>query len=201
MLSILTPTGERSEAFSACVDMMRAQTYRRPVKWVIVDDGREAMTLPEIEGWTICQVRPEPYWAPGMNTQARNIMAGLLHVEDRVVLIEDDDEYAPWWLEKCDNWLDHADLVGESHSLYRHRDTGRETEMGNDAHASLCSTAVKGPGREALYRACGSNKGIDMRLWRSFSGRKRLYAPNPRGVTGIKGWPGRPGIGVGHRLR
>ena len=34
---------------------------------------------------------------------------------DRVGIVEDDDAYASWWLERCDTWLDGHDLVGESH--------------------------------------------------------------------------------------
>lgn len=198
MITALTPTGARPEAFAACADQMRAQTI--PARWVIVDDGPEAMQTPEIDGWEIVHLRPEPLWQ-GENTQARNILAGLPYCTERVAIIEDDDQYAPWWLEVCDQRLDDADLVGESHSLYRHRN-GRERLMGNTGHASLCSTALnKGPALDAFRRACEQGaKGIDIRLWRDFDGSKRLYPPQPRGVVGIKGYPGRPGIGVGHRL-
>ena len=201
MLSILTPTGARPEAFAACVEMMQAQTYGGPVRWVIVDDGPEAMPTPQIEGWEIQHIRPEPRWEPGWNTLARNILAGLDHCEGRVVICEDDDQYAPWWIEKVNGWLDHADLVGECNSLYVVRGTGKRKLMGNRNHASLCSTALKGPAVGALRAACADDsRGIDLRLWRAFSGSKRLYEPHPRGVVGVKGWPGRPGIGVGHRL-
>jgi hypothetical protein len=118
-----------------------------------------------------------------------------------VVIVEDDDAYAPWWVERCADRLEEADLIGESHSIYRNRVTGGVLACENDNHASLCSTALKGPAIEALRNTCEQGaKGIDLRLWRDFDGSKRLYRPEPRGVTGIKRWPGRPGIGIGHRL-
>jgi hypothetical protein len=203
LITALTPTGARPEAFAACVEMMRAQTYGGPVRWVIVDDGPEPETFRRRwpQGWDVRIVRPEPLWEPGWNTLARNILAGLDHCGQRIVIVEDDDQYAPWWLERVSGWLDHADLVGECNSLYVVRGSGKRMLMGNKNHASLCSTALKGPAVGALRAACeGGAKGIDLRLWRAFRGAKRLYEPNPRGVTGVKGWPGRPGIGVGHRL-
>jgi len=200
VITALTPTGARPEAFAACVAHMRAQTI--PARWVIVDDGPEAMPAPAIDGWEIVHVRPEPLWQVGHNTQARNILAGLPYCTGRVALIEDDDAYAPDWLATCAGWLNEADLVGECLSLYRHRETGRETHCGNERHASLCSTAVKGPGVAALARACKAGpKFIDLRLWAEKGVTKALHKPAPRRVTGIKGWPGRPGIGVGHRLK
>lgn len=199
MITALTPTGSRPEAFAECVRQMRAQTI--PARWVIVDDGPEPTPTPDIPGWEVIHLRPEPVWQPGQNTLARNLLAGLRVATDRVAIIEDDDGYAPDWLETVDGWLDHADLVGESHSLYVNRATGARVEMGNARHASLCSTAVRGEALSFLRWSCTvSPKGIDLRLWQQFPGRKALHAPHPRRVTGIKSWPGRPGIGVGHRL-
>lgn len=200
MLSVLTPTGARREAFAACVEMMRAQTFAGRVRWIIVDDGPEAMATPQILGWEIVHLRPSEVWRPGQNTQARNLREGIAHCGDRVAIVEDDDAYAPWWLDRVSEWLVGAHLVGECRSLYRHRVTGRERQMGNASHASLCSTAVSGPAVEVLKEICTDGAtGIDIKLWRSFRGSKRLYLPVPRGVTGIKGWPGRAGIGIGHR--
>jgi len=200
MITAITPTGARPDAFAACVEHMRAQTI--PSRWVIVDDGPEPMPTPQIDKWEIVHLRPEPLWEPGQNTQARNLLHGLPYCSERVVVIEDDDLYAPDWLATCEGWLDDADLVGESMSLYRHIETGRETECNNEGHASLCSTAMKGEGVAAMVNACRSGeKFIDIRLWATKGIAKALHKPEPRRVTGIKGYPGRPGIGMGHRLK
>ena len=198
-LSVLTPTGARPEAFAQCVQYMRAQAYRGPVRWVVVDDGPMPEPTPYVDGWEIIHIRPWPRWEPGQNTQARNLLAGLDHVTDRVVIVEDDDAYAPWWLSACADWLEIDAMVGESHAIYHHTN-GAVRECGNDAHASLCSTALAGSAINDLRLICETQKkAIDFTLWKSRPG--RLYPPEPRGVTGIKGYPGRPGIGAGHRMR
>lgn len=184
---------------------MSAQTYEDPVRWIVVDDGPEPSPAADVPSWEVLTARPSIPWKQGQNTQARNLLAGLnlaaaLCPSDlRLVIVEDDDSYATWWLERCAERLEHHDLIGESHSLYIHRETMQQTEMGNARHASLCATAMKGPALETFREVLGRHsKGIDMQLWKAHGG--CLYRPDPRGVTGYKGWPGRPGIGVGHRL-
>lgn len=196
MITLLTPTGARPEAFANCVKWMQAQTYQGAVRWVIVDDGPEPEQVPCIDGWEIIIVRPTPLWS-GKNTQARNMLAGLDHCTDMIAVIEDDDQYAPWWVERCVEWLQHDDLVGECGAIYRNLRSGNERKMNNKNHASLCQTAVKGEAVEALRQACHADKHIDMALWRSRKG--KLY-PHQGGVIGLKGYPGRRGIGSGHNL-
>ncbi len=72
--------------------------------------------------------------------------------------------------------------------------------MANVNHASLCSTAMTGAALEAFRRVCAEHDTyIDVQLWKS-AVTKIIHKPSPRGVVGRKGLPGRPGIGVGHRL-
>jgi len=199
VLSVLTPTGARPEAFARCVQLMQRQTIQTPVRWVIVDDGPEPMATPRIRDWQIIHIRPVPLWQPGENTQARNLLEGLKCCGDRVAIVEDDDDYAPWWLETVSRWLDDHDLVGEAPSIYRRLDGSKDRDMGNKRHASLCATAFKGIGVRATFeQICRQNKTmIDVKLWRACKG--RIY-PQQCGVIGIKGYPGRPGIGIGHRI-
>lgn len=203
MINLLTPTGARPEAFAKCVEHMQNQTYKGKVRWIIVDDGPEAMETPIIKDWEIVHIRPEPLWEPGQNTQCRNVREGIKHIADGpLIIIEDDDQYAPWWIEKCEERLQDYDLIGEAPSLYRHLN-GTEKWMNNKKHASLCATAMKGKVIQELSRITQHYKGIDFNLWKECQ-RKRYKTklfPFEGGVIGIKGYPGRPGIGVGHRLR
>lgn len=201
MLQLLTATGARPAAWALCERWMRAQDYRHPVRWVIVDDGPEpqpvSFTRP---GWTLEVLRPEPFWAPGQNTQTRNLLAGLEAVDPSggVVIIEDDDWYSPEWLTVAGQKLAFAELVGEICSRYYNVATRTGRQLQNRQHASLCSTALRGSAIETLRQACLSGaKFVDLRLWREFKGRRRLF--DSRHVVGIKGLPGRTGIGVGHR--
>jgi hypothetical protein len=199
MLTLLTATGARPEAWARCERLMARQTYAGPVRWVIVDDGPEPQPVTfQRDGWALEMVRPTPHWQPGQNTQARNLRAGLARIGagERVAIIEDDDHYAADWLATVAAELDRAELVGEPRARYYNipRRVGRQ--LSNSAHASLCSTAMRGRAL-ALFRAvCNTNhKFIDLELWRKAPSR-HLFGGHR--VVGLKGLPGRGGIGMGH---
>jgi hypothetical protein len=198
MLTLLTATGARPEAWAICERLMARQSYTGPVRWVIVDDGPEPQPLRFArEGWTVEVIRPAPAWAPGQNTQHRNLLAGLAVIagSERVVLIEDDDYYAPGYLAAVDKRFGSSELIGENRARYFNVATGRGEVMVNERHSSLCSTACRNGGLRALRAACLSGERfIDLVLWRDFPG--RLYPA--QFVVGIKGLPGRGGIGQGH---
>jgi hypothetical protein len=174
---------------------MQRQDYTGPVRWVIVDDGPEPMPTPQVGNWQVVHIRPAPLWA-GENTQGRNIIEGLKLVDDRVAIIEDDDYYAPHYLTTVMDRLDRHDLVGEMDSHYYHVPTKTGKIYRANGHASLCATALKGNTVNALRAVCKKQCPIDFRLWAAHRG--ALY-PWRGLVVGIKGLPGRPGIGVGHR--
>ena len=178
--------------------MMR-QTYSGPVHWIVVDDGPEPQPVTfQRDGWTLEVVRPQPYWQPGQNTQARNLLAGLRRVpaDARLVAIEDDDRYAPDWLETVDRELDKAELVGEYRARYYNVATMRARQLNNTQHASLCSSAMRGAAIDTFRWACQTHaKFIDLELWRKHRSR-HLFGGHR--VVGIKGMPGRGGIGMGH---
>lgn len=199
MLTLLTATGARPQAWAICERLMARQDYTGAVRWIIVDDGPEPQPVTfQRDGWALEVIRPTPAWKPGKNTQAINLLAGLAHCSatDRVVVIEDDDHYAPDWLTHVDAQMDRAELVGECRARYYSVPLKRGRQLNNAGHASLCSTAVRGRAIDALRRACQSApKFIDLQLWRRFPHR-HLFGGHR--VTGIKGLPGRGGIGMGH---
>ncbi len=180
---------------------MAAQDYDGPVHWIVVDDGPQPQESTfRRDRWDIEVVRPQPYWQPGENTQARNLLAGLDQVTDGALLliIEDDDHYAPSWLRMADNALGRAELVGETRARYYNVNDWRWREHNNAAHASLCATGLRGPAL-SFFRSCcvAQYRFIDLTLWRNYPGSKHLFSGHL--VTGIKGLPGRAGIGMGHR--
>ena len=200
MLTLLTATGARPEAFALCERWMLRQTYAGPVRWIVVDDGPQPQRITfKRAGWDVVLIRPAPLWQPGDNTQARNLVAGLNACDrnTRLVVIEDDDHYAPTWLETCDRELQRAELVGECRARYYNIASRIGRQLGNSGHASLCSTAMRGQALATFRNVCQPGvKFIDMNLWRQHPS-KHLF--NGGGVTGIKGLPGRGGIGMGHR--
>ena len=199
MLTLLTATGARPEAWTFCERWMLAQDYHGPVRWLVVDDGAQPQPIGfSRDGWKLELIRPTPAWDLGQNTQARNLLAGLAVIapEDRVVIIEDDDWYASDWLSYVAKELETADLVGECRARYYNLAHRRARQMSNNSHASLCSTAIKGAAITSFREACERQpKFIDLELWRR-SKEKRVFGGHR--VVGMKGLPGRHGIGIGH---
>ena len=199
-LTLLTATGCRPQAWALCQSWMDAQDYAGPVRWIVVDDGPHPQPISfRRDHWDIEVVRPEPYWQPGQNTQARNLLAGLdlVPADAHLLIIEDDDHYAPSWLRMASYAMSQAELVGETRSRYYNVSDWRWREHSNTAHASLCATGMRGPAISLFRQLCASQtRHLDMLLWRSYSGSKRRFSSHL--VTGIKGLPGRAGIGIGH---
>jgi hypothetical protein len=198
MIQILTPTGMRHEAWALCCEWMASQNYKGFVRWIIVDDGDKPQSVPQIGGWDIVVVYPEPKWKPGQNTQCRNLLEGLKHVDDRypVIFVEDDEHYKPGWLSRCVKELEHDDLVGQAISCKYSIALMRAREQTIPGRANLACTAIKGRMigvfREIIERGV---KLADVVMWRENQG--RLFSGHY--VTGIKCMPGRAGIDSGHR--
>ena len=205
-LTIITPTGERPEAFALCRRQMKRQTFKGPVYWIIVDDGKAPLDVDfKKQGWTIKTIRPEPFWNPGDNTQARNLIAGLDEAERhanatgrplRLTVWEDDDWYHPDWLEKISIELPKAELVGEGLAHYFNVSSRRHNPLRNYKHASLRCSAMRDGAIDRFREILGTfSMYYDFKLWKAHEN-KRVFHSNL--TIGIKGMPGRPGIAVGH---
>lgn len=176
---------------------MAQQDYPGPVHWHVVDDGFVPLPMYFAHDW----ITLHPYRLPPMdgNSQARNLRFLLEQVDPYypTVIWEDDDYYAPDWLSTMANMSDQAELVGESQARYYHvpRRIGRQ--LRNTHHASLCATAIRDGAWHTLYQSCLPGKQyIDMDLWKAHA---HQYLFTGHRVIGMKGLPGRPGIGMGHQ--
>jgi hypothetical protein len=222
---IVTPTGGRPEAFALCVGHMIRQTYVGEVDWVITHD----VDMPELSAtdvlpshWRVHPVRAPWTWVAGMSTQAALLALGLRRAMEHgagarpVLIVEDDDYYPPQYLVSMADaarkvWPECA-AVGYMRAWYYNVRARCWKAMHNIAHASLCETAVIGRAVHELLRICDERarnplrKGfIDIDLWH------RMHQMHRKGIAylmdrvpgarpiGIKGMPGRPGIGSGHR--
>lgn len=201
MLTVITPTGTRPDAFALCKRMMRRQTFDGCVHWIIVDDGPVAENVSfRKRRWKITVLRPEPFWRPGNNTQGRNLALALGLVErgSVVTVVEDDDWYHADWLRWIADNAHAAELIGEAQAVYYNVRSRRWRNLGNDDHASLRSSAMRDGAietfRDVLTRP---NKYYDLRLW-ARHGDKKTFCGSLS--VGIKGMPGRPGIALGHEL-
>lgn len=198
----LTPTGSRPEGMSLLAEYLDAQTYNGNITWIIVDDCDPATRTPVVRnGIDVKVIRPEWRWKPGMNTQLDCMRRGLKEVPDDAVLfiLEDDDIYLPDHMINSLAMIQRAELVGEIDSRYYNVMTHHWNILKGRFHSSLAATVCRGGALKLLREICDGNtrKMIDVNLWKGFTGSKRLMVSH--NVIGVKGLPGRPGIGVGHR--
>lgn len=195
MITVITPTADRPAAWPHAERWMRRQTVQ-PDQWIVADDGEAPSPL------TMGQQHiRRPRRETGGASLAMNILAALPHVRGDVVLIvEDDDHYAPNHIEVCVErlrehlttgciWLNYYNL--------RHRGWRRI----RNSCSALCNTAMRADALPLLERAArealaSGSYHIDREFWR-LVGPHGLHEVET--VTGIKGVPGMPGIGIGHR--
>lgn len=204
--AILTPTGDRPEAFAQCLRMVTTQSLL-PREWIVVDDGHVPLTEQlELPDWARYLRRPRHESDP-RHTLSCNVLAGLGQISaDKVLIYEDDDWYSPLYAEFLLPWLDSFDLVGLNLIRYYHLQ-GRAWKHGHPpGHTAFAQSAFRrGPASECLAQVCRSQSTeireqglIDRHWWHGFEGRKYLIQDHPPLHLGLKGGDGRPGLASGH---
>lgn len=201
-ITIITPTGDRPEAFALCERWMSQQTLK-PDQWIVIDDGQTptipsglAKDIPMIYG------RREALPDDPPHTLARNMTLALKFVAyEKVIIIEDDDYYSKNYIKTVSSWLDKHDLVGQIPTFYYHVGLRMYRNMSNRMHSSWFQTGFNftavTPCLNGVLRK--ESLGIDTRLWRDFRQNKYLFTGSPIAI-GMKGMPGRKGLTVGHDL-
>lgn len=207
MIALITPTGARPYQFHLCTLFMKRQTYPGKVIWVIIDDcvPRTTNEVKENfrENWTILKTFPAPPWQFGQNTQARNIAAGIRALMsnysakdiEAIFIIEDDDYYKPSYLENMMPRISKFWAAGEKNTIYYNVYFKRWCVNGNDKWSSLFQTCFI-PEALPTFESCYTEKFIDFVFFRIC---KYVNLFNDGNLAiGIKGQPGRYGIGAGH---
>lgn len=209
MIALITPTGARPRQIVHCAQYMKAQKYTGKVLWVIVDDA-DPITTDFIgwdfrHGWEIVKIYPRPLWRPGLNTQNRNLREAVQYVQTRedveaVFIIEDDDWYSPVYIQKMLPLLDGYDVGGETKTIYYNVTEHVKKENHNIYHASLFQTVIHPRALDVFLKTLDEyGKYIDINFFRKAL--KINLSPGPYLSIGIKGLEGRPGIGMGHKLK
>ena len=194
-ITLLTCTGGRPEAFALCEKWMSRQTIPAH-EWIVVDDcePKTVTTMGQV------RIEPRPAWS-GKATLCRNLLAGLERVTgDSVAFIEDDDYYAPTYIEKMRQLLDVAPLVGEGLTRYYNVRTRSHTNCCNATHASLAGTVCRSwciPKIAEMTEGLGSQLYCDFAIWKALE--HSILSLNSNLYIGMKGLPGRPGLAGGHR--
>lgn len=196
-VTAITPTGDRPLAFALCQHWMERQT-QRPDQWLVVDDG----AVPVEPFVSMDYVRRPPVATDPKHTLVQNLAAALPLVRcDKVIIMEDDEYYAPAYVARMAQALDGHEVAGIMDSRYYHLPSGKYAMIGNSTHASLAETAFRKSFIPALKVVMGGDSYLDMRLWQAARPKPGAFLfrdlPTPL-YLGIKGLPGRAGIGAGH---
>ena len=195
MLSLITPTSDRPLAFALCERWMARQTYRGPVEWIVADDGKEPATC------TLGQVHiKRPHLQDRSGSFRGNLRSALEACKgDRILFIEDDDWYHPDYIQMMAGLFERGAIVGEQNARYYNVTTRRFLHC-RTASPSLCQTGITRLLVHRVLQLAGRKSTfIDRRLWQRTLLTKAVL-PESLHAVGIKGIPGKSGIGIGHRL-
>lgn len=199
-ITVITPTADRPVAFELAESMMRRQTLQ-PDEWIVADGGQTpaACSMDQVH---VHEPRPA-----GAANFANNLLNGIARANgELVIIVEDDDWYSPTHLERMADLAQaspKALIFGAGDKQHYHNVAARCWRIFENVGASLCQTGF----RRSIMRSFRSivqnclargTYGIDTTLWRA-TPREHWALGGELTVLGIKGLPGRPGLGVGHR--
>jgi glycosyltransferase involved in cell wall biosynthesis len=192
-VSVITPTADRPRGIELCERYMARQTVQ-PDEWIVSDGGQVPAKL------TMAQVHLRQPGPPGAANLACNVLRALKAVTgDVVIVVEDDDHYAPNHIEACIAGLKRNPAYGCSRLLYFNVAHRCWVQMANRG-AALCQTAFRReliPVMQSAAQDAMANNDftIDGRFW----AKRKHMATGAQTVIGIKGLAGTPGLGIGHR--
>jgi hypothetical protein len=192
-ITLVTATGDRPEAFKLCEQWIKNQSYSGRIQWIVVDDGVTPTQVTMGQHYVRRLRQPQD----PAHTLILNLRAAISLVETEMLFfIEDDDYYAPQYLSCMCEELKQFPLVGIERARYYNL-IGMYKQFQNSKHSSLCSTALTSRMYTILRQMMeNDNPYLDLRLWRNCPYRSKLLDTDM--VIGIKGLPGRKGIGSGH---
>lgn len=198
-ITLITPTADQPTGVALMERWIARQTVH-PDQWIVADDGNTHAKL--TAGQThLRRIRSDE----GGRSLAGNLLDALpLATGDIVLIIEHDDWYAPDHIETCVRRLRAlgSGATGSIHQRYYNVAHHCWRTMRNVGSA-LCNTAftrdhLRGM-RRAAERAYRDNRYcVDRYFWDALP-RKYWDVHTEDTVIGIKGLPGRPGLGMGHR--
>ncbi len=202
MITLITPTRNRPIPFGLAEQWIARQTYKGDLQWIVVNDGTVKYE------YTMDQtvIHRSAGIHEGQGSLAYNLLAALPYVHgDKVVIFEDDDWVHPRYLDMVDTVMDPVKgphLIGltpSRHYNLKHR----KYRINRTQHCNLGSTSMTRAvlpflRKVLLAKADAGVFTIDMTLWK-WQGRTQKLDNEPVYHVGLKGLPGEPGLGVGHK--
>ncbi len=140
----------------------------------------------------------------------RNMLTALEHIQsDKILIFEDDDWYHPDYIGLMVGLLDLRPLVGGRYARYYNVAHRQWKIYANIHHASLCTTGfrsallpmVRRILKESNFTRPENPQQLDGTLWKrsGIPDKFKLLLPKSPHVVGIKGMPGRSGLGIDHQ--
>jgi hypothetical protein len=218
VITVITLTGDRPIPFDLCKRWMKRQD-RTPDQWIIVDDGKIPIDIKDLPVCS-CYIRREPKKIDPRYTMIINMKEAIKHVDgDSILIVEDDDYYSQGYVSFFEKGLSKYEVVGIGRSKYYHIPSRGYFIHKSMGHASLASMGFRRSFLPEFKRVLEGDSFLDLRVWRRLSGShlitkeesvKSLVSRDGRGIVfddgnenclyiGMKGLPGRKGIGAGHR--
>lgn len=218
-VTALTCTGDRPVCLKLLSQWMKNQTLQ-PDQWLVIDDGKE----PFIPSMDCDYVYRKPQPSDPSQTLNVNLEFAIPYIKGDIILFCEDDEYfSPNYVKTMVEKIQGHDAVGICRSKYYHLPTRTYHVHGNQDHASLAQTGISSNYLPKFKTLLDGDPFIDIRVWEDIGAKKQGLkwsgAPfSPRGMSinggrgflfddgmkdclyvGMKGMPGRPGIGSGHK--
>lgn len=196
-ISVVTPTADRPIAFALAEKMMARQTMIAD-EWIVADGGAVPVEC------TAGQIHVQDPRPAGAANFAHNLLNGLARARgDVLIIVEDDDWYAPTHIERMVDMAERFPLVGADGVAQYYNVAHRCWRTFKNVGASMSQTAIRRelwPQFAAMIRMCIERNtfAIDATFWRSVQ-QQQWGIVGAMTVIGIKGLPGSAGLGVGHR--
>ena len=192
MITVITPTADQPIGIALLEKYVARQTVK-PDQWIVADDGVETAKLTLGQDHIVRQRTLE-----GGKSLALNISSALNKVQgDYIVIMEHDDWYSADHIETV---VKH-EVYGAAYTRYYNVKTNGYARFRNRG-ASLCCTGFHKKHIDKMRKAaqwCLSTGSIslDIAFWRQV----KANTQNGSTFVGIKGLPGREGLGIGHRAK
>lgn len=215
-ITCITCTGDRPETFALCKRWIVNQTVK-PIQWIIVDDGINPIEVPNLP--YVNYIRREPKQADPQHTMILNMQEAVKHIiGDKILFWEDDEYYAPDYIFEMSKLMDVYEVVGIGRSKYYYLPGKTYYSHNNMGHASLAQTGFRRSFLPEFNSILPGDSFLDIRIWNIINpgethlketGKHEYVSKNGRGFifndkdkslyVGMKGMPGRKGIGSGHK--
>jgi len=194
-ITVITPTADQPTGIALLEQYMERQTVQ-PDEWIVADDGDVPAVLTKNQTHLYTSRQYE-----GGKSLANNILKGLEQATGDIILImEHDDYYQPNHIEVSLEMLKGYDAAGCIWQRYYNLEHQCYLIMQNVGSA-LCNTAfIKEVTPKMVYaaqKAFEKDKYCVDRFFWDAQTRTNVHQINT--VVGIKGLPGRKGLGLGHR--